>query len=333
MKLDVIRFLDDRRIYYRTSGPNCAKGGVVIKCPFCGESDPSEHMGWDLRTGYWNCWRSKQHGGKKPHRLIMALTGCSYEEADEIVEGAVDLDGFEDEVAKFERLMRPPITPIAEQELELPNSFRLLKDRGLGRHYVNYLIERRGFRRKDIRDLVEQYNLHYCTSGYWGGRLIFPITMEGKLMSWTGRAISWREELRYLSLSNKLNGSGQKALASVKDMIWNYDQLMCGGELLIIVEGPLDALKVDFYGQEYGARATCLFGTGLSEEQYAILSEAREKFDSMFVLGDAGAMNNVADLISELGSLDAEDLPLPFGIEDPGEMTPQQVRKCVQQVY
>ena len=75
--LDVLTFLDHNRIPYRTNGPNCAKGHVVIKCPFCGDEDPSEHLGIQLSTGYWGCWRNSSHRGRRPHRLIMRLLGCN----------------------------------------------------------------------------------------------------------------------------------------------------------------------------------------------------------------------------------------------------------------
>ena len=47
--------LIQKKIPYVTTGPNVARGHFAIKCPFCGEADPSEHLGIEESTGRWGC--------------------------------------------------------------------------------------------------------------------------------------------------------------------------------------------------------------------------------------------------------------------------------------
>ena len=324
--LDVTTFLDSNRIPYRTDGPNCAKGHVVIKCPFCGDDDPSEHMGWELATGHWGCWRNSGHRGRRPHRLIMRLTGCTHTVADDIAAGVRDLDRFGEALAK----LRTPTQRSSERgqtSLELPRDFRPLSGKGLGRYYRRYLV-RRGFRLRDLDAMREQYDLCYCTRGLWRGRIIFPVRFEGSLVTWTGRTISLIATPRYLTLSQDVEDyRDPQALCSIRDTLWNYDG-MIGKKFhtLCVVEGPMDALKVDFYGGSMGVRGTCLFGSGISGEQIALVSELRERCESVVFLGDSDGMANVMRVQSELSFLQPKFGTLPRGVDDPGAMSPGQVR-------
>jgi hypothetical protein len=54
-------------------GHSVSKGNFNIKCPFCGAADPGHHMGIRLDNGWWGCWRSSDHRGKSPVRLLCAL--------------------------------------------------------------------------------------------------------------------------------------------------------------------------------------------------------------------------------------------------------------------
>ncbi len=331
MTMDVQQFLRDHNINYRTDGPNCSRGGIVIQCPFCGDDDPSEHMGWDLETAQWNCLRrSGVHSGRKPHKLIRQLLGCSYDEADHIAGGQIlletnSLTNMLDKFATSENV------EVSGRDLRLPTNFRPLQDQASAKHYRNYLIYRRGFPKKAVATMHKHYDLHYCVDGYWHGRIIFPLRLDGNLVGWTSRTISERQGLRYMSLSDRPSDSGQPlALRSVKNMIWNYDTLLKKpGSDLVLVEGPIDALKIDSHARKMGVRATCLFGTGVTDAQMVLLAEVLRGFRNFYVLGDAGAHMNVMGLMKKLSVFRPKRLSLPGGVEDPGKMTPLQVTEMV----
>lgn len=329
MAFNVVGFLKDHNVSYRDSGPNCAQGNVVIKCPWCGDDDPSEHLGWNLGTGSYGCWRNTKHRGRSPHWLIMRLLGCSYEVADSFVVGGRELSRFDSLAQDFEGAEVQLQKRSSGETLEFPKDIRPLTTRGLGRFYSAYL-QRRGFDETEVLKLGEQYALRFCTQGYWRGRIIFPIYFEGALVCWTGRTIYPNQQLRYLSLSDKIiDGSEQPlALRNVKDLIWNYDSLMADKYAVIaVVEGPLDALKVDFYGKAIGVRATCLFGTGVTEEQKLLLADLRSRCRDLVIIPDRGALLNEMQLVSELTTLCPRVLHVPQGVEDPGALSKQQVRE------
>ena len=331
MVLDVISFLQDNNINYRTEGPNCSRGGIVIQCPFCGDDDPSEHMGWDLATAQWNCLRrSGVHSGRSPRKLIVQLLGCSWDEAKIIADGVRPLEqnSLTDMLSNF---ATGENVEVSGQDLRLPTNFRPLKNQASALYYTNYLSKKRGFSEKAVATLHKHYDLHYCVDGYWHGRIIFPLRLDGDLVGWTSRTISDRPGLRYMSLSDRPSDSGQPlALKSVKDMIWNYDTLIKKpGSDLILVEGPLDALKIDSHARKMGVRATCVFGTGITSAQMVLLAEVLRGFRNFYVLGDAGAHMNVMGLMKKLSVFRPKRLSLPGGVTDPGDMTPMQVTEMV----
>ena len=328
--MNIIGFLEDHKIPYRTEGPNCARGNVVLKCPFCGDDDPSEHLGWHLASGAYGCWRNTKHRGRSPHWLIMRLLGCSYEVADSFVIGGRELSQFDSLAKKFRGSADDHAQKLSNVgTLNFPKEIRPLTARGLGRFYFAYL-QKRGFDEVEISKLVEQYALRFSTQGYWRGRIVFPIYFEGCLVCWTGRTIYPDQQLRYLSLSDKtIEGSEQPlALRNIKNVIWNYDGLMAGDQAVVaVVEGPLDALKVDFYGKAIGVRATCLFGTGVTEEQKLLLADLRSRCRDLVIIPDRGALLNAMQLGSELTTLSPRVLNVPKGVEDPGAMDKQQIRE------
>lgn len=324
---DVISFLDNHKVYYRTSGPNCARGGVVIKCPFCGADDPSEHLGWDLTTLNWHCWRQSNHGGRKPFRLIMQLIGCGYREAKEIVDGTTVTPSSAD-LEELLSKMKNGGGIGSDRQLVLPSEFRPLDSKGSGVYYTRYL-EKRGFKPRDVLTFSESYDIRYCVTGRWRGRLIFPIRINGDLVTWTGRTISSQEETRYktLTVKDKADGRGPIALVGVKDTIWNYDEILeHGARTLVLSEGPLDALKMDVYGRRYGVRGTCLFGIGISTSQASLLNSLAGMVDKFVVLGDEGTWLNELRISLAITRVPLRIGKLPNNVKDPGDLTPKQVQ-------
>ncbi len=306
-------FLEREGIKYTIKGVNVKRGNINIKCPFCSD-DPSDHMGISLTTGYWSCWRNDFHRGKRPERLIRAITGCTWDEAaqiagsDKIVEDAT----FDD---LKQRLADTEDKEEQIEELEFEDAFRKIKNDGYGMKFISYL-HKRGFT-SDTRKLIKQYGLMRCMSGRFKYRLIFPFHMDGKLIGWTGRTISKKDKLRYLSYPND---------TTIKRFLYNYDQAnKTGGQRLVVVEGPFDCLKVDFYGQHYGVRAVGLLGVSTTEAQLALISRLSRRFDEVAFLMDSNALAQSMSIQSKMMVLRPLVLSLPRGVDDPGDLTKDQV--------
>jgi len=149
--------------------------------------------------------------------------------------------------------------------------------------------------------------------GRYKDRLLIPFYRENMLIAWTARAIgNPKYAPRYLS-SNL-----------VKTTVFNEDGL-AGGNTLFVVEGPFDALKIDFYGQKFGVSATCVFGTNISPDQVLILSDLRKLYGRVVILFDHDAIEPSFMALDWLQASNVEIGQLPDGTKDPGEMSRQEI--------
>ena len=320
------QFLTNHNIPYITTG-KVGRNDIGTQCPFCGHADTGYNMSISLVNRGWYCWKAPDgHRGITPHRLIQALIGCSYLDAESLVKNDSNFipnDG--DLLDKLHALFNdsPKLSPAPLQPLKIPDVFRPIEDIGLGRMFVFYL-EKRGFDYDDIPSLVNSYQLRYCVSteflhGAYSNRLIFLISIEDKLVSWTGRHIG-SSRLRYNSLSTE--DAELPASLSLKNTILWYDQLKHHDGTLVICEGPFDALKVNYLGNPQSIYSTCVYGSTISDIQLDLL-ESLSQFKNKILLLDAEAAlrywNNPHGYGSRLESLGVKTIILPKFIKDPGE--------------
>lgn len=296
-------------IPYVTSGPNTKRGNISIRCPWCGDDDPSEHLSISLSKDAYGCWRNTQHTGRKPYPLVAALLNCSFTQAKLIIQqfSMPDPESLEQAI----NALGEPIVATYKHNAPqgLPGTFKPIKPVGLTRRFWHYL-EGRGF--DDVGKLVNRYGLLCAQTGEQKDRVILPLYSNGKLAGWTGRAIQRTINApRYLS-------SGP----AVKEIIFNEDNLT-GGRCLFIAEGPFDALKVDFYGHPQ-IRATCLFGVNPTIPQISILRKVIPRFNYTAILFDAAATEQALSLREYLPS-GVDIATLPAGVKDPGELTKKQM--------
>ncbi len=74
-RFDWLSFIKAHKIPYVTSGPNTAKNHISIKCCWCGNDDPSEHLGLSLNENApaWGCLRNQKHRGQNVMFLVQKL--------------------------------------------------------------------------------------------------------------------------------------------------------------------------------------------------------------------------------------------------------------------
>lgn len=325
-------FLTAQRIAFIERGPNVKRGEINCQCPFCGTADPSMHLGFNLTTGWYSCWRNRAaHSGKSPVRLVMKLLRCSYAQAREacgLGESFVDPEGFDAVAARM--LGRLDVVGRPEQLkrrefLELDRGWRTITDDVLTRRFWNYLYNR-GF--DDPSQLSTDYTLLAARSGEQAARVVFPYFVDQRVVTWTGRAIG-PAAIRYRDLDIK------DALIPVKETLYNVDCIHGGGKLLAVVEGPVDTLKIDFYGKAEGVRAVGLSTNTLSMSQSFMLEDARGKFERIGVMADnktaTAAVDNMRlrQQLAFLGPVVA--LQPPGNRGDAGEATPGEVLTWVTQ--
>lgn len=316
------RFFDQNGIPYAATGTNVSRGNVAIHCPFCGSSDEGQHMSVNLHGKGWRCFRRPDHRGKGSARLVQALLGCTWERAKYLVGEAVYIP--EDFNAQVHKLLAPPPPPIA-RKLKLPGHFKTIAERWSARPFLNYLTgPDRNFTMQQALRLTERYGMRYATQGAYKRRVVFPIHFEGKLVSWTGRAIDKGTEIRYKTLSDdperaEREGEGQ-ALGPITDyLLWYDDALEADADTLVICEGPFDACKVDVLGRREGIVASCVFTSRPTNRQVELLHTLLPRFKHKLLLLDRGTLPTMLRVQSELTGLGLQLAELPRSLKDPGE--------------
>lgn len=316
---DWLEFLDRYNIEYVSAGRyHVTQGNAGIQCPWC-QNDNGFNLHISLDNRGWHCWRGN-HKGVTPQRLIQALLKCPYSFADSLVSSSVEaLPSDGDFINRLSGLFQPKREEIIRvPDLQLPKEFVPIRNVGPGRMFCSYL-HRRGFALVDIPELCDRFGLLRCAdNSKWHGRIIFPITLSGKLVTWTGRHIDG-SKLRYRSLS--VEDEDTPALMPIKNTILWYDRLKKATGTLVVCEGPFDALKIAYLGQAYNVHATCIYGKSMSDEQRDML-EQLEHFDHRIVLLDALAFDhlNPRGAFADLRSIGFVTKPLPPVAKDPGEL-------------
>jgi hypothetical protein len=322
------QFLVAYKIEFIEHGPNVSRGNCNIKCPWCGESDVSYHLGISLNGKGFGCWRNTNHRGKNPRRLVQALLQCSYDAAQQIVDGSntlvlLDERSFIDQVNSLFG-NNQPIPYLGDDPLDFTNEMRLIQNIGLGKFFFDY-IKNRGYTANEAYQLIEDYKLHYAVRGAFSYRVIIPVIMEQGLVTWTSRAITDNTLVRYKTLSvDKEKAESQstpRALISIKDTLWNYKDLLDNPEnKLVVCEGPFDAMRVDFFGKEQGVRATCLFSKTISSAQYILLDELSYLYKDKVLLLDQDATFDYLWIMDNISWLGFKSQILPKGVKDPAEL-------------
>lgn len=329
MRVDWSRIFREHSVEFVDVGPNVKRGNLNIRCPFCGPTDESHHLGVDPETGFWGCWRSASHRGRRPQRLLVKLLHVSWERASEIV-GLSD----EPDPSDFERIAEQLRTTgfdtvsagVAVRELVIPPECKPILPYGLSRRFADYLVDIRKFLRTDLADFTSYYGLKCAWVGDWKDRILVPITLDGTLVSWTSRAIG-TAYLRYKDLDK------EQSIVPPKQTLFNFDRAMTEpGKILFVLEGPFDVLKLDYYGKGFGCRAVGLFTKTISEQQKYALLELADLYTHVVVMLDS---ENVLDAIDtarmvdhlgEIGRTKLKAARVPFGYKDPGDMSPGRVK-------
>lgn len=338
------QFLTSHGVHYVTSGPNCGPGQCSVKCPWCREADPSEHLTINLRGAGWRCFRNpRAHVGRSRSRLIQALLSCSQEEArrlaDEGLPPPPEDSGMVEALAGMLGVETPASVRTPLPPLTFPPEFKLLGPTALtnsvfARQFWVYLAER-GYSLEDRGWLADKYQLYYAVNGACRYRLIIPIYgADDKLQTWTARSILPDETLRYKTFSktNRYGPDEPVALEGPTNLLLGLPLLLRvpNPEVLVLCEGPFDAFRVTVLGRHKGVYGTCLFGLNISEAQVVLLERLMSRFRRLVLLLDPDADFLTLRIKEHLTPLVVKSGRLPEGIEDPGALPYEVGQKLVQ---
>lgn len=327
MAFDWVRLLSAQGVAFVTRGPNTARGHISVKCPWCGEADPSQHLGIDLKGNRWGCLRNRGHRGRSRSRLIQALLRCSSERARHLAgEEALAAPPPDEDFGARIRALVGVTAPEADKQLKLAPEFKPLRLEASALPFWNYLRER-GYTDTGIEWLAKTYNLHYARSGEFRYRVIVPVyDRHNCLMSWTGRTVSTTTELRYKALDRERSIRPAKELLLGLPYLWSC----VNPEVLVIVEGPFDAFRITSLGHQRGVYGTCLFGLEVSNNQVELLEGLAGRFARLILLLDPEEHWAPFHFIDRLVGLGVRRGTLPEGVEDPGTLRPREAAALMQ---
>ncbi len=234
----ITQYLDNRKINYKTSGKNTSPNWVEIKCVFPACNDPSTHLGINLTSGIYNCWAC----GSKGHieKIIKEIDGCSANDAYKIANDLL--------LNSQKRIEIISQVDLVELPKEATKEFPKL--------HLDYLKKRR----YNPNYVIKKYNLYACHQvGEFSYRIIIPIYMNNKLISFVAKDVTDKQKVPYKNLLE------EKSIFSVKESLYEIDAIK---NKVVIVEGPLDQWRI-------GNGSVCTFGTQFTHSQIHILAEKR----------------------------------------------------------
>lgn len=222
--IDIKNILQTLDIPYKDKGKNVGINDINIDCPFCGAT---EHLGIHMAKGYVNCWVCQFDGLKiSLVNVLCEVTGLPYNQIKSIIQDNSS-DEFTDAYQEIKKTRQCRLPNETQPILSVNKSMH--RDRAL-----KYLLKR-----NITRSHIYKYNLQFCSSGMYKGRIIIPIYNKGKLVNYIGRSYTG-SETRY---KNCLVTNCSKRLTEV---FFNWDNVIESQTKHIrIVEGVFDAMTLD----------------------------------------------------------------------------------------
>lgn len=321
---NIIDVLEKYDIPYKLKGKNISKkSDLGICCPFC-EDDIGFHLG--IKGNNYSCWKNENHKGNTI-TLIKKLLGCSYFDA--IAELKYISIADDDEMMRaINRLFKNTNNDTKHcNNLVFPSTFCPITDRGSTKKFFYYL-ESRGFEYHDIVNLIEYYKLQCDLIGDYNYRVIIPIYEKGQLITWVGRSIEKNCSLPYKAVPESLS------VKITTNCLFDYDNIIEGGDTLFICEGVFDAMKINWYTDE-SIKATCLFTKRMSAMQQSLLLDLIPRYKQILILLDSDAYIDAKNIYEEIKwmSNNIKISLLPKIYKDPGIMNKEQIKNLIKGIY
>ncbi len=282
-EFDAIRYLDSRNIWHKDHGDNVSRGWTSINCLFC--IDHANHLGINLTSKVFTCYKCAEKGNF--YRLIQEIDGVDFR-------GAVQI------AKEFGGEVYVPIEKQYQTKLKLPSN--ILKD--FPKEYKDYLITRK----YDPDFVINKYSLLAAGPiSDFRFRIIMPVFMNNRMLSFVGRDITGKSILPYKNSSEKF------CIRDPKKCLYNIDSVI--QEKAVVVEGIFDAWRI-------GDGAVATFGDQYTHEQIRLFKNLKR----VFVLYDADATHISYKLASDLSAIVKEVKVIELSEGDPDKLTEDDVR-------
>ena len=303
---DFLRFCNEQRIPFVAEGhKHCRPGWIQLEhdCFFC-TGNEGHHLGFNMQDGYFNCWRCGFHKTNDVVAALLNSTPSSKEVRDMVRQYQIDPSLQIKAGTKRKKVKHAA-------ECVLPYGCGPLQKR-----HLSYLRSRRYV---DPKLLGQLWGLQATGPlGPYKFRIIAPIFHGGRLVSYQGRDVTNKADLKYKAC---------KKVDEVRDhkRCLYGDWLIEDKETIVVVEGIADAWRL-------GPGAVATFGIEYKMAQVLLLKEYRNRhifFDS----ADPQAMAQAFKLADELSAFSGKTFVLKCKWKDPGEMPQVEANKLMRRIF
>ena len=307
--MNIIQYLQDSDIKYKETGKNIGHGWIGIQeCPVC--EDRNFHLGVHKVKGFFSCWVCGVKGNIV--KLVKLLEDSSYRDATERVKSYMPPEDFSNFSKSIEEIFKikknyEMQTYNQPSKITFPPYSLPLSDAPSHYPQIPTYLHSRGFEKGDWE---KWEGVYYCYRGYYQMRIIFPLTIVGKPVNYSARAITEGGK-RYLNCPN------ETALIPMKDCIFNYDKLY-EGSVAVVHEGIFDVLK--FEKLKKYITPIALLGKELSGGQKLLL--LNKKLAGVYIMLDRDAWAQTIKMTYELADLLSCPVTPVFldNVKDPAEL-------------
>lgn len=294
----MINFLDFQRLLedYNIDSSTKELGWLQIQCPYCisPTTGQKKHGGFNLTGQFYNCRKCGWHPLEK---IISSITNTNLKQTKTLFK----------EYATDEQKICTQKRKIKERFFRLPKYCEKMKT-----SHRDYLRKRKF----DPDKLEKEWGLlgtnHH---GDYKFRIIAPIFLDNKIVSFQGRDITGKSEIRYKVCKTEME------LVHHKHILYGIDKLSLTKHKnrCIIVEGITGSWRL-------GAGCLATFGVGFTQEQ--ILFLVKRKIKIAFVMFDPEEIaqqraEQFSILLSGFG-IEVKIVDISKDAADPGELSQKQ---------
>lgn len=300
MRVDWRSLFSEIHVEWRDRGANCKRGNVNISCPLCG-NDPSFHLAISENTGAFYCYRNpNNHSGRNATYVLQKLR-MSRDEAERLIRHYRSGDDGP-----------LPVSTVKRDQTDVTTAWRKFPSATESREAVRYL-EKRGF---DPDTTIARFDLRVAHAGKWSGRILIPYyDPQGNVLTWNGRSLWPDLEPKYKALVQEHS----------QGYVYVPDYELQGKQVLVLVEGPFDALKIAAATRISPYLPVALCGKQLNAQKLLRLRAFAQHLDALLLVtdSDVNAIESyqfLAELAPVLRMRYAMRGKLPDDYKDPGEM-------------
>jgi len=245
--MNFVKLFNDYNVEYDT---RVNKGWTNVTCPFC--DDKTFNGGFNNAGDYYHCWKCGGHNFKQ---ALARTVNIPFNEVDTLIEQYAGrnsvLNTLNKKQAKATKLTLPTDT-------FTPAERKYLKERNFSPKLLH-----------------EKYKIvGGGITGSWKYRIIIPLVLNGKIVSWTARTILSKQQQQKLKIPRYKNLSIEQSVVDPKSVLYNLDH--CEDKIGVLTEGAFDVIRM-------GDGFFCSFGTELTQSQISMI---KQRFEKVFIMFD-----------------------------------------------